>query len=245
MRKPRSTRQRNGDNARPGDRGPLPGEARLYEHLIGAVVDQRLHAGTRLNEAQLAKAYGLARPRVRRVLNRLAANNIVEFRLNRGAFVRRPSPEEARNVYQARRFLEAGVVEAIARSPSGREFKRLREFVAREKQAYLQPTPGVHRLSSEFHIILAEVAGNQVIKEILVRLVHRCCLIQSLYLTPAGPPCLVHDHEELIDQLSRGNVRQALQVHNRHFDQIESSLLLEAQRDELGEMAAVLSELAI
>ena len=27
---------------------------------------------------------------------------------------------------------------------------------------------------------------------------HRCCLIQSLYMTPAGAPCLVHDHEELI-----------------------------------------------
>ena len=34
------------------------------------------------------------------------------------------------------------------------------------------------------HIILAEVIGNQVLREILVQLVHYCCLIQSLYCHP-------------------------------------------------------------
>jgi DNA-binding GntR family transcriptional regulator len=223
----------------------LPAETRLYDDLINAIVDQRLRPGTRLNEVYLAKTYGVARPRVRRVLNELAGNNIIEFKLNLGAFISRPSPEEARSVYQARRFLEAGVVEMIATSPSGRPFDRLREFVAAEKKAFRRPKPGVHRLSSEFHVVLAEMAGNQVVKEMLVRLIYRCCLIQSLYMTPAGPPCLVHDHEELIEHLAGGNVRAALRVHNRHFDHIESSLMLDATRRELGEMGTMYSELAI
>src|ERR1700733_84682 len=122
MRKPKSTRRRNGGNARAksGARGPLPSEARLFDDLIGAIIDQRLRAGTRLNEMHLAKAYGLARPRVRHVLSRLAANHIIEIKLNLGAFIRRPSPEEARNVYQARRFLEAGVIQIIAKNPAER-----------------------------------------------------------------------------------------------------------------------------
>ena len=215
------------------DRGPVPAEARMYDDLIHAIIDQRLHPGIRLNEVHLAKAYGLARPRVRRVLNRLAANNIVDFRLNLGAFIRRPSPEEARNVYQTRRFLEAGVVETIASHPEGLDFAKLREFVAKEKDAYLRPQPGVHRLSSDFHVVLAQLAGNQVTTEILTRLIHRCCLIQSLYMTAAGAPCLTHDHEELIDHLQRADVRGALKIHNRHFDHIEASLLLERQHDDL------------
>jgi DNA-binding GntR family transcriptional regulator len=230
--------------ARSGDRGHLPAEARLYEDLVGAIVDQRLRAGTRLNEANLAKAYGLARPRVRSVLNKLATNNIIEIKLNLGAFVRRPSPEEARNVYQTRRFLEAGAIQAIAKKSKPRDLSRLREFVAAEKRAYRDPKPGVHRLSSEFHIILAEVTGNRVLKAILVQLIHHCCLIQSLYMTASGPPCLVHDHEELIEHLARGDLRQALQVHNRHFDRIESSLMLEGQSSRFGELRAV-SELTL
>ena len=54
--------------------------------------------------------------------------------------------------------------------PTGREFKRLRELVAEEKKAYIKPKPGVHRLSSEFHLVLAEAAGNPVMKEILERI---------------------------------------------------------------------------
>jgi DNA-binding GntR family transcriptional regulator len=229
---------------RSADRGPSRAEGRLYDDLIGAIVDQRLRAGTRLNEMQLAKAYRLARPRVRSALNRLAANNIVEIKLNLGAFIRRPSPSEAKAVYEARRFLEAGVIQTIARRPANRDLKRLRDLVALEKKAYVQPKPGVHRLSSEFHVILADAAGNPVMKDILVRLIHQCCLIQSLYLTAAGPPCLTHDHEELIECLARGSLRQALRIHNRHFDQIEGSLMLEAYRGELDGVSAAFSEFA-
>jgi DNA-binding GntR family transcriptional regulator len=227
------------------DRGPLPAEARMYDDLILAVIDQRLRPGTRLNEVHFAKSYGLARPRVRRVLNRLAENSIVDFRLNLGAFIRRPSPEEARSVYQARRFLESGIVETIASRPAGRDLSRLRAFVSKESAAYRNPKPGVHRLSSEFHVLLAEVADNQVVKEMLVGLIHRCCLIQALYMTQAGAPCLVHDHDELIQHLEAGNVRAALRVHHRHFDHIEASLRLEREPDTLLETGSAFSELAV
>jgi DNA-binding GntR family transcriptional regulator len=229
---------------RSAERGQLPGEVRLYQDLVGAIIDQRLPAGTRLNEANLAKAYRLTRPRVRTVLSRLTANNIIELRLNFGAFVRRPSPEEARNVYQVRRFLEAGVIQAIAENPTGYNLERLRELVAVEKRAYRNPKPGLHRLSSEFHIILAEVTGNKVLQEILTKLIHHCCLIQSLYMTPAGPPCLVHNHEDLINCLANGDVSRALRVHNRHFDQIEKSLMVDGRNDHAGDLGTV-SELAV
>lgn len=140
----RETSAKNRPNSRAArprsaERGQLPAEVRLHQDLVGAIIDQRLPAGTRLNEANLAKAYRLARPRVRNVLSRLAANNIIELKLNFGAFVRRPSPEEARNVYQARRFLEAGLIQSIAENPAGYNLAPLRELVAAEKRAYRNP----------------------------------------------------------------------------------------------------------
>jgi DNA-binding GntR family transcriptional regulator len=236
--------KRGAERSQSAERGQQPAELRLYDDLVGAIVDQRLPAGTRLNEANLAKAYKVARPRVRAVLSRLADNNIIELKLNFGAFVRRPSTEEARNVYQTRRFLEAGIIQSIAEEPNSYNLARLRELVVAEKRAYRDPKPGVHRLSSEFHIFLAEVIGNQVLRKILVQLIHHCCLIQSLYMTAAGPPCLVHDHEELIDHLANGNVSKALRVHNRHFDHIEKSLMLDGQTTDRVDLPA-LSELAV
>ena len=125
----------------------------------------------------------------------LAANNIIELKFSFGALVRRPSPEDARNVYQARRFLEAGVIQSIAEDPEA--YNLWRDYAnscCREESLSQSKTSS----SSEFHIIVAEVIGNQAFREILVRLIHHCCLIQSFYVPPAGQPCLVHDHEELI-----------------------------------------------
>ena len=232
------------ERSRSAERGQHPAELRLYKDLVGAIIDQQLPAGTRLNEANLAKAYRITRPRARAVLCRLADNNIIELKLNFGAFIRRPSPEEARNVYQTRRFLEAGVIQSIAEEPTSYNLARLRELVVAEKKAYRDPKPGLHRLSSEFHIILAEVIGNQILRQMLVQLIHHCCLIQSLYMTAAGPPCLVHDHEELINHLLNGDVSNALRVHNRHFDHIEKSLMLDGQHSRGVDLNAM-SELAV
>lgn len=232
MEKRRSQRTKRIASTRSsGARGPVPSEARFYADLIQAITDQRLRPGTRLNEVHLAKSYGLARPRVRHVLNRLAADSIVEFKLNLGAFIRRPAPQEALDVFETRRFLEAGVVQSIASQRSSTDIARLRKFVVQERKAYRAPRPGVHKLSSDFHILLAEVGGNRVVTDLLTPLIHRCCLIQSVYMTPAGPPCLVHEHEELVEQLAKGNAREALRLHNYHFDHLESSLLLEEPPD--------------
>jgi len=64
-----------------------------------------------------------------------------------------------------------------------------------------------------------------------------------LYTTLAGPPCLVNDHEDLVNYLADGDVSKALRVHNRHFDQIEKSLMLDGRSDRAGDLSAV-SELA-
>ena len=63
-------------------------------------------------------------------------------------------------------------------------------------------------------------------------------------MTPAGPPCLVHDHEALINCIANGDVSKALRVHNRHFDQIEKSLMLDGRNDRAGDLSAV-SEVAV
>jgi DNA-binding GntR family transcriptional regulator len=62
-------------------------------------------------------------------------------------------------------------------------------------------------------------------------------------MTPAGPRCLVHDHEDLLNYLADGDVSKALRAHNRHFDQIEKSLMLDGRSDRAGDLSAV-SELA-
>lgn len=66
-----------------------------------------------------------------------------------------------------------------------------------------------------------------------------------IYMTPAGAPCLVRDHEELIQHLEAGNARAALRIYHRHFDHIESSLRLDREPDALLETGSAFNAIAI
>ena len=54
---------------------------------------------------------------VRKVLSRLAAEQLLDLIPNRGAFVAKPSVDETRDVYELRRILETGVVRTLGRHP--------------------------------------------------------------------------------------------------------------------------------
>src|SRR6202035_3273785 len=79
-------------------RGPDPVEEEIYRLITEAIVTKQLRPGSRLKEAALAAQFGVSRSRVRRVFQRLGDLDFVEFRLNHGAMVRRPSPEGDRGV---------------------------------------------------------------------------------------------------------------------------------------------------
>lgn len=76
-------------------------------------MNQRLAPGTKLPEAPLCKLFGVSRALVRRVLQRLAHDHIVELWPSCGAIVAVPSSEEIQQIFEARRALEAAIVRLV------------------------------------------------------------------------------------------------------------------------------------
>jgi DNA-binding GntR family transcriptional regulator len=206
-------------------RGPDPVEEELYRLITEAIVSKQLRPGSRLKEAALAKQFRVSRARVRRVFQRLAEFDFVEFRLNHGAQVRRPSPDEARAIFATRRLIEREAVRATAARASEGDFARLRAFVANENRAFGSKSKGLAALASGFHILLGEMCGNPVLARILNQLVHQSVLIQSLYEREAQHTiCLVHEHAEIIDLMAAGKAKAAVAAMQHHLDHIEESL---------------------
>jgi len=206
-------------------RGPVPGEDEIYRLITEAIVTKQLRPGSRLKEAALAEQFGVSRSRVRRVFQRLVDLDFVEFRLNHGAMVRRPSPEEARAIFATRRLIVGEAVRTAAARASAQDFARLRAFVKNENRAFETRDKGLAALSSGFHIMLGEMCGNPVLARILNQLVHRCVLIQSLYERETQKTiCLVDEHAEIIDLMQSGKVKAAVAAMQHHLDHIEASL---------------------
>lgn len=97
----------------PAQRSPATvTDAEIYDRVISAILDHRLLPGTKLVEDKLAGAFGVSRTRIRPVLVRLANENVVIMRPNRGAVVAEPPPAEAHEVFEARRLIEPTLVQA-------------------------------------------------------------------------------------------------------------------------------------
>ena len=84
----------------PIDLGALQGEEAMtgngrdeaiYRNLYAAIVENHLEPGTKLPEDTLAEAFAVSRTSIRKVLQRLAYERLVDIRLNRGATVAQPT----------------------------------------------------------------------------------------------------------------------------------------------------------
>ena len=67
----------------------------IVEALTKAIVEHRLHPGTKLAEQKLADHFGVSRTLVRQALFQLSQNRLIRLEPARGAFVAAPSVEEA------------------------------------------------------------------------------------------------------------------------------------------------------
>ena len=203
-------------------------EHAVYAAIYDAVMDHRLPPGTKLTEAAFSEYFGVSRTIIRKALFRLAQQNVVEQRPNRGAIVACPTPAETHQVFEARRVLEREIIRLVSGSATKKQLKGLRAVIKQEHA--LQDAGdrrGLIRLSGQFHLRLAELAGNDVLTQFIHTLVSRTSLIIALYDAPGVPACSTHDHDELINFMQEQDVEAAVAAMGEHLDEIESRLRLE------------------
>jgi DNA-binding GntR family transcriptional regulator len=228
---------------------PLPaadenGEARMQRKLADAIYEHRLPPGTKLPEVELCRIFGVTRGVARKVLNRLAAEELLDLIPNRGAFVARPSVDETRDVYALRRILEAGVVRGLARHAPHRWIEGLRRQVAEEREAHrVGDTPRYIRLAGKFHLDLVAAAGNAALEQHLKRVVSRTSLMVALYDVPGTNTCSFHEHLEILDAIEAGDYAGAERLMEEHLLGCERQLRLpgEPQRVDLAQALGAVS----
>lgn len=207
---------------------PMIANDEIYRRLQQAVFEHRLLPGTRLVEDHLAEITGSTRGRIRQVLARLAHENLVTLVPNRGAFIAKPSVEEAREVFAMRLMIEPPMAELLARNARAAQINRLRAHVRREAAARAAGERAVIiRLSGEFHLLMAELTGNRILMRTLRELCAQTCLVITLYDKPNTPACPHHEHEAVIDAIEARDGARAAALMRHHLEHIEATLALE------------------
>lgn len=200
----------------------------IYERIYGAILEHRLHPGTKLGEDRLANIFKVSRTRVREVLARLAHEQVVDLYPQRGAFVAKPTPERAMDVFEARRVIEPAVLRRLINTLSPEKLERLRQHQAVELDARRRDDRrAVIRLSGEFHRLLADLAGNFAYVRSMRELSTLTCLIILLFDAPTALSCRADEHTAIVDAIARHDLDRAQQLMLAHLDHIEHCVSLD------------------
>jgi DNA-binding GntR family transcriptional regulator len=218
---------------------------RIVEAIGRAIVEQRLAPGTRLVELKLADALKANRNHIRDALQELSHQGLVSIVVNKGAMVACPSQQEAADVFVVRRVLEAEAMALAAARVKEADLAVLRNLIEEERQAVEEGRRSAAvKLAARFHIELARIADNQVLSEVLERLIARCSLIVSMYQKDSrAHECHCNEHGQLVDLLVAGDVDAAVLSMRRHLDNLESSLDLSQEEEEATDFVALFADL--
>jgi DNA-binding GntR family transcriptional regulator len=206
----------------------LNDEAQVQRRLSDAIYEHRLPPGTKLPEADLCRILATSRGTLRKVLDRLANEQLVELVPNRGAFVAKPSVKTTRDVNALRRILEGGVVRTLAACQCDPWIGAVRAQVAEEREANRAgDTSRYIRLAGKFHLDLAAATGNTALEQHLRRVVAQTSLMVALYDMRGTNPCSVHEHLEILQAIEAGQHAEAEKLMEDHLLGLERQLRLD------------------
>lgn len=211
---------------------------RIVDAITAAIVERRLMPGTKLAEQQIADIFAVSRTLVRQALYQLSRDHLVRLEPARGAFVAQPSVDEARQVFEVRRLLEAGMVRQLCTHITDAQIDALRLHLQLEADAVARTdVTGRTRLLADFHVVLARASGNEVLARLLADLLLRSQLISLMYQSSHSAAHSSAEHGAIVDALQRRDARAAAQLMERHLSHVERNLQLHPR---VSDLAAVL-----
>ena len=197
----------------------------IARRIEQAILNHRLHPGTKLTEDELGSIYGVGRTLVRGALQMLTHKGLVETQRNRGATVASPTVREAREVLEARSLLEPRTAHAAAKRARTGDIRLLRQHIEQEHAALdVGDTGKAVYLSGEFHVAIARIADQITIEQMIAALIARSSLIVALYWRRREALCESHAHHALIDAIDGKDGPLAEELMTSHLVDLASCL---------------------
>lgn len=201
----------------------------IYPRIFDAILEQRIAPASRFTEESLGDVFGASRSIIRRVLARLSHQQVVILRPNHRPQVAAPDLEQTRQILHARRLAEQTLVRLACKAAQPKDLQRLRDLVGRERQCLDRGERGpAIRLSGEFHLQLAAMAGNAPLAQFLGSLVPLTSLALARHEIKDHRHCAWQEHWAIADAVEGGNVDEAARLMDEHLDHLEQKLLTAA-----------------
>lgn len=215
-------------------------ESEIYKTIKQAILQQKLRPNMQLVEDVIAESFGVSRTPVRNVLRRLAYEKLVTIIPHKGTFVSCPAVSDAKEVFEMRRVLEAAAIRQACGRVNDEQLYRLQALIDEEREAHAQGDMfGVLQISGDFHLKIAEIAGNSYYHRYLEELISLTYVIIAFYGHRQLMCCSCDEHAHILSALQARDEQAAEQRLVEHLTLIEQSL----DFDEAEEMPKSLTDI--
>lgn len=181
-----------------------------YDALREMILAGGIKPGERLSEVTLAESMGLTRGPVREALRRLGEEQLVTVIPHRGAFIPLIEPREVTELYQYREALEVMVVRLVILDGDDSVLESLRGLLHETRAGLDANASQRYPEDQDWHLELARLCGNRVIKNELEKLNRRLRLVrlQSSNL-PARAESAYGEHVRILEAIEHRDIAEA------------------------------------
>jgi len=205
--------------------------SQIYDQLKSRIIEgektpgtTRLLPGDALRTEDLARDFGVSHTPVREGLRLLERDGLVEHLPRRGVVVKQITPDQFREMFEARAALEAVTARGAAQHAEPEMIQQMKKLLHQASRSVeCEDRTGHIRSDQTFHRLIAQASGNSIVSEMTEKLIDR---FQMFFIRTtvndsyAGLNRGHQEHLKILDAIEAGQPSKAEQY---MVDHIESS----------------------
>lgn len=196
--------------------------SQIYQILKEMIADQRFNPGSYINVEKLTHELGVSRTPIWEAIRRLEQEGIVVHTPHKGVKVRELTREMALELYVVREALESLSARLGAGSATPETVVRMESCLAKQALIVEQVDAVAYsRSDHEFHLLIYESSGNELLKEVLEGLRYKA-LPLAFRMGPYFEEFLCF-HRKILRAFRRNDgqaAEDAMRCHNRRMLEI-------------------------
>ena len=183
------------------------GAAYVHEQLKSRILHLELMPGTLLDETEISRQFGVSRSPVREALIRLSAEGLVQNFRNRTAIVAQFDIAALPAYFDAMQLLYRLTARLASQNPNPAKLEKLRrDHEEHERVIRKRDIRSMVRLNREFHMVIAEMAGNPFIAQWISGILdqgQRLLGLYGMHLPDRVSGDFLKPHREIIAAIAR------------------------------------------
>ena len=199
----------------------------VYNYVKDRIIKGAYGPGERLNEREISKLVNVSRTPTREALRILEFEGYVTNYTNRGAVVKKYSPEDLETIQKMLSLLEGLAVKLAIPKLTKNDIATLKKMtdklwkIVMEEENYLDYLT----LNFDFHLYFPKVVGNRELLDTISHLRGRIFRVYYAHMMLArNPEQFIKDHQELVDALEGKIKKRPEKIMEEHVNRSRKSL---------------------